>query len=237
MDTSETNRLISVDLQPMYEALFTAAGRPVTIALPALQDIAQVALAPIANEAAAAIDRAFRDSVGAAYISQQLTQGVSTASYAIEEALDLSWLQGSLAHVSEAALPRDWFSQQVQGIYASDWLGALVDGGPPEQPVEVPSETLVDLRASAEAFQQEVAYLPLGEQKKLFLAFVCAIVVALGLLLAVAVQDQGEASDILGSVSDIIGVAGTVAPLAMLAWDRRRGHTREGDDAETPEPR
>ncbi|MFD3719993.1 hypothetical protein [Streptomyces sp. NPDC058674] len=140
---------------------------------------------------------------------------------------DLSWLQGSLSSILAVTERRDWFTQQVQTLYTSDWMDELIREPPTEPPANVPTETAAELEASAAAFQEQVQYLPLAEQQRLFLAFMGAVGISLCLMLAVVVQDNDTAKDVLASVGDIAGVASTVVALSLAAWASR---TQQGDN-------
>ncbi|MFI1948628.1 hypothetical protein [Streptomyces virginiae] len=148
---------------------------------------------------------------------------------ALTDTVDLSWLQGSLSQITAVTAQQDWFAQNVQSLYASDWLEQVIRETSGAPPADLPAGTAADLEASAVAFQEQVQYLPLAEQKKLFLAFMCAIAISLGLVLAVAVQDNDTAKDVLGSVGDMVGVVGGVVGLSVYAWSRRTQHGNNDD--------
>ncbi|MFI1155072.1 hypothetical protein [Streptomyces sp. NPDC020817] len=152
---------------------------------------------------------------------------IADTAAALTDTVDLSWLQGSLSQITAVTAQQDWFAQHVQSLYSSDWLEQLISETSAAPPTDLPAGTAADLEASAVAFQEQVQYLPLAEQKKLFLAFMCAIAISLGLVLAVAVQDNDTAKDVLGSVGDMIGVVGGVVSLSVYAWSRR---TQLGDN-------
>ncbi len=112
-------------------------------------------------------------------------------------------------------------------LYASNWLDQLISETPADPSAEVPAGASAELEASAAAFQEQVQYLPLAEQKKLFLAFMGAVGISLCLVLAVAVQDNAAAKDVLGSAGDITGIVSVVVAGSLAAWGRR---TQQGAD-------
>jgi hypothetical protein len=245
MDTSEFHRLVAPDLGHLNELIRGLSSVFDGVVVPpavhdGLQDVVQraaqasavhVDLAPVLSGAVAAVEQAWSDAGIAPALAQQSMAALEAAgiSTAIADTIDLSWLQGDLSRIVDAALPHDWFENQVRGLYTSGLLDDLDECPVADTDEEIPEDTAAALEASAAAFQEQVVYLPFAEQKKLFVSFVCAIAISLAAILVVAVQDEGKSRDVLGAVSDITGIVATAAPAAMMAWDRRSRRTPEGE--------
>lgn len=210
-----------------------AVGRAAAEAMAAHLD-----LAPALSGVTAAMERMIQESNLAPVLAAQsaaLLQ-VADVTAAITDAIDLSWLPEYLSRVADA-VPMDWFEEQVRTLYSSGLLDNLDEESLTREVEEVPADTAAALEAAAVAFQERVPFLPFADQRKLFAAFMCAIAVSVLAVVAVSVQDDGKAKDVLGSVSDIAGITGTVVPLSVLAWDRRaRRHQDDDDEGAPPSP-
>ncbi|MFJ4343235.1 hypothetical protein [Streptomyces sp. NPDC088915] len=235
MDTSELYRSLGLtprDMNSLFRDLDDLGALmrdlPSIGGLDGIQAMARD-VAPLATSVSSMLDRLREETSSAHAVTQQAVAALEAAgvSTAIADTLDLSWLQGSLRPVTDTVARQDWFAEQVQEVYASDLLDRLVDEGAAGQAEEISDETAADLEASAIAFQEQVAWLPIDEQKKLFVAFVIAI--AASVLCLAAVLLDGPAAEVVGNAANLMGIAGGAA----VAWDRLK--PTPGGSVEDPE--
>ncbi|AVI00045.1 hypothetical protein C5L38_33740 (plasmid) [Streptomyces sp. WAC00288] len=237
MDTSELYRSLGLtprQLNSLFRDLddLSALMRdlPSTGGLDGIQAMARDAV-PLATSVSSMLDRLREETSTAHAVTQQAVAALEAAgiSTAIADTLDLSWLQGSLRPITDTVAEQDWFAEQVQEVYASDLLDRLVDEDAAEQAEEVSDETAADLEASAIAFREQVAWLPVDEQKRLFVAFV--LVIAVSVLSVASVLLDGPAAEVVGNAANLL----ELAMGAAFIWSRLKPRTGDGDGVESPE--
>ncbi|WP_432088488.1 hypothetical protein [Streptomyces sp. bgisy095] len=177
------------------------------------------------------LDRLREETSTAHAVTQQAVAALEAAgvSTAIADTLDLAWLQGFLRPITDTVARQDWFAEQVQEVYASDLLDRLADEDVAVRTEEVSAETVADLEASAIAFREQVAWLPVSEQKRLFVAFV--LVIAISVLCVASVHLDGPAAEVVGNAANLL----ELAVGAAFVWNRLKSTTDGGDGVEDPE--
>ncbi|MGW4685609.1 hypothetical protein ACWEPM_11990 [Streptomyces sp. NPDC004244] len=80
------------------------------------------------------------------------------------------------------------------------------------------AEEAAELDAVAQAFRR-ADFLTPAQAKRLFISYLCCLVLTLWALAAVSAE--GPTEDTLGSAADISGVVTVAAPVAVWLWNRR----------------
>ncbi|UUU37989.1 hypothetical protein [Streptomyces sp. NBC_00162] len=151
---------------------------------------------------------------------------------ALSTLADMNSVRTALQQATEtvAFSQQEWFMDGVQTLYASDLLDRLDDDARVE-PAAVPSaEETAELDEVAQAFQC-ADFLTPAQAKRLYIAYLCCLVLTLWALAAVSAE--GPAQDTLGSAADISGVVAVVAPVAVWLWNRRSPRSSTTDETQS----